>query len=72
VGTLLRSCVEVREPIELSFGVVSVVGPRIDIRNTVNVAQGEGVDFGVVCPHWLNGFNGLIFERNIFDSCVKS
>jgi len=26
MGTLLHSCVEVREPIELSFGVVSGVG----------------------------------------------
>jgi len=27
----LRSCVEVREPIELSFGVVSGVCPGIDV-----------------------------------------
>ena len=31
MGNLLRSCTEVREPIELSFGVVSVVGPGIGL-----------------------------------------
>ena len=29
--TLLRSCVEVREPIELSFREVSGLGPGIDV-----------------------------------------
>jgi len=38
----------------------------------VHVAQGKGVDFGVVCPYWPDGFDGLIFKRNVFDSCVKS
>jgi len=31
MGPLLRSCVEVREPIELPFGMVSGVGPGIDV-----------------------------------------
>jgi len=26
----------------------------------VHVPQGEGVDFGVVCPHWPNGFNVVL------------
>jgi len=38
----------------------------------VHMAQGEEVDFGVVCPHWPSGFNGLIFKRNVFVSCMKS
>ena len=71
-GPLLHSCVEMREPIELLFGVVSWVGPGIGVWNGVHVAQGDGVDFGVVCLHWSNGFSGLIFKRNVFDSCVKS
>jgi len=50
MGTLLRSCAEVCEPIELSFGVVSEVVPGIDVRNGVHVAQREGVDFGIVFP----------------------
>ena len=31
MGPLLRSCVEVREPIELSFGVVTGMGLGIDV-----------------------------------------
>jgi len=31
MGTLLRSCAEVHEPIELSFGVVSGVGQGIHV-----------------------------------------
>jgi len=31
MSTLRRSCAKVREPIELSFGMVSVVGPGIDV-----------------------------------------
>jgi len=33
MGTLLRSCAEVRAANELSFGMVSGVGPGIDVRN---------------------------------------
>jgi len=29
------------------------------------VHQGEGVDFGVVCHHWPNGFNGVFCNRNV-------
>jgi len=50
MGTLLHSCAEVREPIELSFSVVSGVGPGIDVLYGVHVAQGERVNFGVVRP----------------------
>jgi len=52
MGPLLRSCVEVREPIELSFGVVSGVGPGIDVWNGGQPGSREWVDFGVVCLHW--------------------
>jgi len=31
MGPLLHSCAEVREPIELSFGMVSGVDPGIDV-----------------------------------------
>jgi len=33
LGSLLRSCMELRKSIELSFGVVSGVGPGTDVRN---------------------------------------
>jgi len=44
---LLHSCVEVHEPIELSFGEVSGVGPGIDVWTGVHVAQGRGVVLGL-------------------------
>jgi len=47
MGTLLRSCAEMRELIKLSFGVVSGVGPGIDVLYGVHVAQGKG---------WIWGF----------------
>jgi len=72
MGTLLHSCVEVHEPITLSFCLVSGVSPGIDVLYGVHLAQRKGVDFAVVCPHWPSGLNGLIFKRNVFDSCVKS
>jgi len=51
MGPLLCSYVEVREPIELSFGVVNGVGPALMYGMGVHVAQGLVVDFGVVCPY---------------------
>jgi len=44
VRTLLHSCVEVHEPIELSFGVVSVVGPFIGVLGEGRrAARGRGL-----------------------------
>jgi len=71
MGTLLHSCTELCEPIELLFGVVSGVGPSIYVLDGVHVPQVEGVDFGI-CLHWPNGLNGVVFNRNVFDSCIKS
>jgi len=56
--------VEVRELIKLSFGMVSGVGPALMYGMGVNVAQGEGVNFGIFCHHWPNGFIGLIFKTH--------
>ena len=50
MGPLLRSCVEVCEPIKLSFGVMSGVGPGTDVRNGIHVAQGEGWILGLFSP----------------------
>jgi len=44
MGPLLRSCAEVREPIELSFGVMSGIGSVIHVLD--GGARGEGVDCG--------------------------
>jgi len=46
MGPLLHSCVEVRELIKLSFGVVTGVSPGIDVWNGVHMDQGEGLDLG--------------------------
>jgi len=50
MGISLRSCVDVREPIELSFGVVSEVGLSIDVLDGVHVAQKEGWIWGLFVP----------------------
>jgi len=42
VGPSLRSCVEVHEPVELSFGEVSGVSSGIGVLDGVHVLQGEG------------------------------
>jgi len=47
MDNLLHSCVEVHEPIELSFGVVSGVGPGI------------GVLGGLMCCKGIGGFMGF-------------
>jgi len=44
----LHSCVEVHEPIKLSFGEVSGWAQALMYRMGVHVLQGEGVDFRVV------------------------
>jgi len=42
MGTLLHSYAKVREPIKLSFGVVSAVCPDNGVLDGVNVLQEEG------------------------------
>jgi len=46
---LLHSCVEAREPIELSFGVVSGWAQALMYGMGSTCLKGR-VDFGVVCP----------------------
>jgi len=60
MATLLRSCVEVCEPIELSFGVVSGVSLRICALDVVQVPQGEAVVLWFFVPI---GFNGAFFAQ---------
>jgi len=52
-GAFLRSCVEVRTAIKLAFGVVSGMGPGIDVLDGVHVPQGKGLFggfFGICVP----------------------
>jgi len=48
MGTLLRRCVEVRITIELSFGVMSGVGPGIHVLDGSLHASREGAVSGLV------------------------
>ena len=66
------SCAEVWELIELFFGMVSGVGPGTDVWNGGPRGSRRRGRFGVLCLCWPSGFNGLIFNRDVFDSCVKS
>ena len=72
MGTLLRSCAEVHEPIELSFGVVSGVTPGIDVLDGGLRASRGRVDFGVICPIGPVVSMAYLCNINVFDSCVKS
>ena len=67
MGNLLHRCVEMRRAIELSFGVVSGVGPGIHVLDGVHVPQWEGVDFWVVCP--IGAMVSMVYF--VFDSCMK-
>ena len=53
MGTLLHSFVEVREPIELSFGVMSGIGLGIRALDERPRAPREGEDFGGFRPRWF-------------------
>ena len=52
MGSLLRSCAEVREPIELSFRVMSGIGSGIHLLDVGECVLRGRVDFGVVHPYW--------------------
>jgi len=60
VGNLLHSCVEVRETIELSFGVVSVVGPSVWGSSN---ARGKGVSGGFA-EFFSHSFQWCIVKQN--------
>ena len=68
MGTLLRNCAEVREPIELSVGTVSGVGGGMGILDGVYVPERHGQFWGFIDPV---GFKS-IFNKNVFNSCVTS
>jgi len=67
----LRSSAEVRTVIELSFGVVSGVGPGIDVLDGVHVPQGVGAVSGIVsgicAPIRLNGRNDVLY----IEKCIR-
>jgi len=74
--TLLYSCVEVHIAIELSFGVVSGVGPDINVLDgSPRVSRGTGCfyDFSAFVPPFVRmGRITYCLPRNVFYSCMKS
>jgi len=65
VGTLLRSCAKVCEPMELSFEVVSRVGHGTGELDGGPHAPREGVS-GILFPHCFGGMN-----RHFQAKCTK-
>jgi len=63
-GDLLRRCVEVRIAIELSFGVVSGVGPGIHVPDEVYISQGEWAVSGVVSGIFWH-FRPILYNGDI-------
>jgi len=56
MGTLLYGCMKVNEPIEMLFGMVSGVGPDIDILDEGSCTsrrRGCCGDFSAFVPHWF-------------------
>ena len=58
MGTLLHSCVEVHEKIELSFGLLSGVGGEMGVLDGGSHAPTGKERFQSFCPI---GFNGVFF-----------
>jgi len=67
MGTLLCSCVKVREPIELSLGVVSGVGLDICMLDGTPGAPREMGSFGGFSPH---RFEWCIFHTEMYSVCA--
>jgi len=63
MGTLLHGCAEVRELIELSFGVVSGISPGIHVIEKRAIL---GI-FQHLCPIDFNGQNDVFFARK----CIR-
>jgi len=73
MGTLLHRCVEVHKAIELSFGVVSGVGPGIHVlHGGPRASRGRSVSgmvFGRIRIFASMQSNG---QQPMIDSCVKN
>jgi len=81
MGTLLRRCVEVHTAIELSFGVVSGVGPGIHVlHGSPRASRGRSCCFwhgfwhffGVFVQYFTMEHTDTLTYRSIIDSCVKN
>jgi len=70
VGTLLCSCVKVREAINLLFGEVSGVGRRVRILDGVFIWQGDEVVYflGGRFSHWFEWRFEYIFKTEMYST----
>jgi len=72
---LFHTCVEVRQPMELLFGVVSRVGPVIGVlAGGRSAASGRG-SFDIWCPHSSQFFHpdySALTNRAEANACLKS
>jgi len=69
--TLLHSCAEVREPIELSFGMVSDVGPGIYVLDRGSRAPKGRAVVGIfrhLRPHWFELAERCIFRTEMYST----
>jgi len=73
---LLRRCVKVRIMIELSFGIMSGMGPGIHVLDEVHVPEGERAVSGMVSGSFRN-FSPIVLnvwrtDRRSTRVCVRS
>ena len=71
MGTLLRSCAEVRAAIELSFGVVSGVTPGIHVLDGSPRASRGGVVSGMVLGIFRHLRMHCFNRRHDADKCIR-
>ena len=72
MGNLLRRCVELRKAIELSFGVVSGVGPGIHkLDGSPRASRGRGCfwhgfwHFSAFLPHYFQWRNDVLIADRL-------
>jgi len=66
MGLLLHSCVEMCEPIQLSFGMVTAVGPGVGELGGGPCASRESGRFWGCLPPLTEWFQWPIFEESCY------
>jgi len=69
MGTLLCSCVEVRELINLLLRMMSRVGQEMGVSDESLCDTWRRGGFGSFFPF---GLKGIFFNRNVFDFCIRT
>jgi len=71
MGNLWRNCAKVCDPVELSFGMVSAVGPGIGVLDGVHVPQGEREVLRLFLPHWFEWCFECILSVFLKQKCIR-